>query len=196
MPSTAAEASEASGRIVELYPNPVRDGDVGEFVVVEIEGRENWTLSDGESTVAVPSPGRVALASEPRILTAPGNAEDAVVAELDAAEESIDVLPIVVLPIVGGPRQPFVWATVRAAEKGVRVRLLLSGLWYAEEENRAVADRLNEWADRHDAPLSVRLADPRGRYGKVHAKASSSTARRRSSAVSTGTITPPGRTEK
>ncbi|WP_224269541.1 phospholipase D-like domain-containing protein [Haloprofundus salinisoli] len=109
---------------------------------------------------------RSVRAERVRLLTAPGNAEDAVVAELDGAEKSIDVLQ----PTVGGPRQPFVRATTRAAERGVRVRILLSSAWYVEGENQALAAELNEWADRTDAPLSVRLADPRGRYGKVHAK--------------------------
>ncbi|WP_224332141.1 phospholipase D-like domain-containing protein [Haloprofundus halobius] len=133
------------------------------------EFRRNATFVDPESaddSYAGEFGFRSVAAERVRLLTAPGNAEGAVVAELDGAEESIDVLQ----PTVGGPRQPFVQATTRAAERGVRVRILLSSAWYAEEENRAVADRLNEWADRNDAPLSVRLADPRGRYGKVHAK--------------------------
>ncbi|QCJ47879.1 phospholipase D-like domain-containing protein [Haloprofundus sp. MHR1] len=137
---------------------------------------KRWSEYRRSATFVAPEPASDSYAGEfdpnrveverVRLLTAPGNAEDAVVAELAEAEESIDVLQ----PSVGGPRQPFVRATTQAAERGVRVRLLLSGAWYVEEENRVVADRLNEWADSSDAPLSVRLADPRGRYGKVHAK--------------------------
>ncbi|RDZ41018.1 MULTISPECIES: phospholipase D-like domain-containing protein [Haloferax] len=99
------------------------------------------------------------------VLRAPDNAESAVVARLDAAERRIDVLQ----PSVEADG-PFVRALKRAADRGVRVRLLLGSAWYDEEENRALAERLNEWADRTGSPLSVRLARPGDRYGAIHAK--------------------------
>ncbi|ELZ59728.1 MULTISPECIES: phosphatidylserine/phosphatidylglycerophosphate/cardiolipin synthase family protein [unclassified Haloferax] len=99
------------------------------------------------------------------VLRAPDNAESAVVARLDAAESRIDVLQ----PTVEADG-PFARALKRAADRGVRVRLLLGSAWYDEEENRALAERLNEWADRTGSPLSVRLARPGGRYGAIHAK--------------------------
>ncbi|MFC7128673.1 phospholipase D-like domain-containing protein [Haloferax chudinovii] len=99
------------------------------------------------------------------VLRAPDNAESAVVSRLDAAERRIDVLQ----PTVEADG-PFVRALKRAAGRGVRVRLLLGSAWYDEEENRALAERLNEWADRTGSPLSVRLARPGGRYGAIHAK--------------------------
>jgi phosphatidylserine/phosphatidylglycerophosphate/cardiolipin synthase-like enzyme len=103
---------------------------------------------------------------ETRVLVAPDNAERAVVSTVDGADRSVRVLQMT----VGGPRQPFVRALVRAARRGVRVRMLLSSAWYAREENRAVARALNDRAAREGLDLDVRLADPRGRYGKVHAK--------------------------
>ncbi|GGC60639.1 phospholipase D-like domain-containing protein [Haloferax sulfurifontis] len=99
------------------------------------------------------------------VIRAPDNAESAVVSRLDAAEGRIDVLQ----PTVEADG-PFVRALKRAAGRGVRVRLLLGSAWYDEEENRALAERLNEWADRTGSPLSVRLARPGGRYGAIHAK--------------------------
>jgi len=99
------------------------------------------------------------------VLRAPDNAESAVVSRLDAAESRIDVLQ----PTVEADG-PFVRALKRAADRGVSVRLLLGSAWYDEEENRALAERLNEWADRTGSPLSVRLARPGGRYGAIHAK--------------------------
>ncbi|ESP88839.1 phospholipase D-like domain-containing protein [Candidatus Halobonum tyrrellensis] len=98
------------------------------------------------------------------LLTAPGNAQSGVVGVIDAADERVDV----VQPTV--ERGPFVAACRRAAERGVRVRILLSGAWYAREENEALVASLNGWADRTGAPLSARVADPAGRYGKIHAK--------------------------
>lgn len=103
---------------------------------------------------------------ETRVLVAPDNAERAVVGTIDSADRSVRVLQMT----VGGPRQPFVRALVRAARRGVSVRMLLSSAWYAREENRAVAEALNDRAAREGLDLHVRLADPRGRYGKVHAK--------------------------
>ncbi|CQR50497.1 MULTISPECIES: phospholipase D-like domain-containing protein [Haloferax] len=99
------------------------------------------------------------------VIRAPDNAESAVVSRLDAAESRIDVLQ----PTVEADG-PFVRALKRAAGRGVRVRLLLGSAWYDEEENRALADRLNEWADETGNPLSVRLSRPGGRYGAIHAK--------------------------
>ncbi|MFB6308228.1 MAG: phospholipase D-like domain-containing protein, partial [Haloarculaceae archaeon] len=65
---------------------------------------------------------------------------------------------------------PYLLALRRAARRGVEVRVLLSGAWYAREENRRTVDRLNEWAGQASAPLTARVADPGGRYDKIHAK--------------------------
>ncbi|WP_396613157.1 phosphatidylserine/phosphatidylglycerophosphate/cardiolipin synthase family protein [Haloferax sp. S1W] len=99
------------------------------------------------------------------ILRAPDNAERAVVSRLDGASERIDVIQ----PTVEADG-PFVAALKRAASRGVRVRLLLGSAWYVDEENRALAERLNEWADKTGHPLTVRIARPAGRYGAIHAK--------------------------
>ncbi len=100
------------------------------------------------------------------VLVAPDNAERAVVHRIDAADESIRVLQAT----AGSPDQPFVRALVRAARRGVRVRVLLNGAWYAREENRAVVRALDERAAGEGLDLEAKLAEPRGRYGKVHAK--------------------------
>lgn len=66
---TAAVATNASARqpsILGAYPNPLTDGDDGEYVVVRAGGASNLTLSDGESTVAIPpDAGVVALSADP-----------------------------------------------------------------------------------------------------------------------------------
>lgn len=56
------------------------------------------------------------------VLVAPEDAGDTVVARLDAAEESVDVLQV----SVGSPDQRFLHAARRAAERGVEVRVPLS----------------------------------------------------------------------
>lgn len=98
------------------------------------------------------------------LLTAPGNAGGAVAAVVAAADRRVAVIQ----PTV--ERGRLLTALRQAAARGVRVRLLLSSAWYAEEANRALADRLSGWADRENATLSVRLADPGGAFGKIHAK--------------------------
>nr|WP_245332963.1 phospholipase D-like domain-containing protein [Halarchaeum solikamskense] len=60
--------------------------------------------------------------------------------------------------------------TLAAAGRGVRVRVLLSGAWYAREENAALVARLNDRARRDSLDLRAKLADPRGRYGHLHVK--------------------------
>jgi phosphatidylserine/phosphatidylglycerophosphate/cardiolipin synthase-like enzyme len=107
-----------------------------------------------------------ATASEIRVLTAPGNAESGVVDVIDDADDRVDVIQ----PSVGRRDGPLLRATIRAAERGVEVRLLLSGAWYTEEENAALVDWLNGVAERRDLPLSARVAEPGGRFEKVHAK--------------------------
>ena len=101
-----------------------------------------------------------------RVLTAPGNAESAVVGIVDAAEESVAVIQ----PGIGSRHQPFLRATVRAAERGVEVRILLSSVWYGEDENERLVAWLNGVAADRDLPLTARLADPAGRYEKIHTK--------------------------
>ncbi|WP_134671989.1 phospholipase D-like domain-containing protein [Halorussus marinus] len=100
------------------------------------------------------------------VLVAPDNAESELVALLDAADESIRVQQ----SAVGGRAQPFVRAALRAARRGVEVRLLVSNAWYVESENRALVEWLNERAAAADLSLEARVARPAGRYEKIHAK--------------------------
>jgi phosphatidylserine/phosphatidylglycerophosphate/cardiolipin synthase-like enzyme len=109
------------------------------------------------------SPAQVAV-REVRVLTAPGNAGEAVVAAVDGAEHRVDV----VQPRID-PEGRFFEALVRAARRGVRVRLLLSNAWYDRRNNRAVVNRTRELRTR-GLPIETRVADPKGRFGKVHAK--------------------------
>lgn len=100
------------------------------------------------------------------LLVTPDNAQGELVATLDRANDSVDVIQ----PTVGDWDSPLLRALRRAASRGVEVRLLLSDAWYVREENRRTVERFRDWADRRDAPLSAKLADPEGRYEKIHAK--------------------------
>ena len=99
-------------------------------------------------------------AADVTVLTAPGNAADRIVSRIDAADERV----LAVVPRVGGPNDRIVRALRRAADRGVDVHLLLSDAWYDREANRNLSKALA------DEPIAVDLAEPRGRFGKVHAK--------------------------
>ena len=100
------------------------------------------------------------------LVVAPDNAGRTVTAMLDSATESIDVIQM----NIGGPDDRFLRATVRAARRGVDVRVLLSSAWYVREDNRRLVERLRERAEREGLPIRAKLADPGGRYEKIHAK--------------------------
>lgn len=109
---------------------------------------------------------RTVFADRTRLLVAPDNAETTLLGVIENASESLRVQQV----SLGSLRQPLVCATVDAARRGVNVQILLSSAWYVREENRRLADRLTRLAARENLPLRARLADPRGRYEKIHAK--------------------------
>jgi phosphatidylserine/phosphatidylglycerophosphate/cardiolipin synthase-like enzyme len=101
-----------------------------------------------------------------RLLLAPDNAEKAVRETIGGAEERIDIKQMQ----IGSRGFPLLRAVLDAAERGVEVRILLSGAWYVEEENRQLKRWLDEQAEAGGLPLSVRIAKPDGRFEKIHAK--------------------------
>jgi len=99
------------------------------------------------------------------VLVAPDNAQPTMVRLIDGAERSVRVVQVSI-----DRNLPLVRALERAARRGVRVRVLLSGAWYTREENRNLTEELNRRAERRDWPLTARLARSAGRYDTVHAK--------------------------
>lgn len=125
-------------------------------------------VTDNQTTESYPTeipPKNISVESA-AVVVAPDNAESEVLSLLDSANESIRVQQVA----VGSPRQSFLRATLRAARRGVEVRLLLSSAWYVEEDNRKLVEWVNERAETENLPIKARLADPRGRYEKIHAK--------------------------
>ncbi|PSQ45417.1 phospholipase [Halobacteriales archaeon SW_7_68_16] len=100
-----------------------------------------------------------------RVLVAPDDAEPALVDLLADADRSIRVQQASI-----DPTGPLANATLAAARRGVAVRVLLSGAWYAREENRRVVARLRRIAARENLDLSARVSDPNGRFAAIHAK--------------------------
>ena len=110
-------------------------------------------------------PPMTATAESVTVLTAPDNADDELV---DLINETDDRL-LIVQPSIGSADFPLLRAAMRAADRGVDVRILLGSQWYNEEENGALAARLRERTDKSDN-LEIRLAEGNGRFGKIHAK--------------------------
>ena len=121
---------------------------------------------------AAPASGSYDAAFEPtpvavgrvRVLTAPGNVGARTRGAIDAANDSVDVIT----PRLD-PTGPYFETLVAAAERGVEVRILLSNAWYDEESNRRVVDAVDDLRDR-GLPIEARIADPAGRFEKIHAK--------------------------
>jgi phosphatidylserine/phosphatidylglycerophosphate/cardiolipin synthase-like enzyme len=130
---------------------------------------EQFSSADGapanETYPAEFAPRNVNVSSS-SVLIAPDNAEDALLDRLAGGVESIRVQQVA----VGGRKHSLLQATLSAARRGVEVEILLSSAWYVEADNRKLVEWLNDRAEAADLPLEARLADPRGRYEKIHAK--------------------------
>jgi phosphatidylserine/phosphatidylglycerophosphate/cardiolipin synthase-like enzyme len=104
--------------------------------------------------------------SRTALLVAPDNAESRIRTAIQNAEHSLEIKQVQ----IGGPQFPFLQDVLAAAERGVEVRILLSGTWYAQEENEQLKTWLDEQASAGDLPLEVRIADPTNAFEKIHAK--------------------------
>ncbi|MFC7080608.1 phospholipase D-like domain-containing protein [Halorussus caseinilyticus] len=157
----------AAGRLADLFEADA--GWRGAQPWSEFRRGRTFTAAEGAPANAT-YPSNVASSNldvaSSSILIAPDNAEDALLSELNAADESIRVQQVA----VGGRTHSLLRATLRAARRGVKVEILLSSAWYVEEDNRKLVEWLNRVADEEDLPLEARLADSRGRYEKIHAK--------------------------
>ena len=110
-------------------------------------------------------PPMTATAESVTVLTAPDNAETEIRNLINGTDDRL----LIVQPSIGSADFPLLRAAVRAADRGVDVRILLGSQWYNEEENGALAAQLREQTEGSDN-FSVRLAEGNGRFGKIHAK--------------------------
>ena len=97
------------------------------------------------------------------LLAAPDNAVEQLVDEIDETDDRL----LVVQPRISDTDFGLLRAAIRAADRGVEVRILLGSEWYDENDNKALAEELREKADDS---LEVRLAEDTDRFGKIHAK--------------------------
>ena len=103
---------------------------------------------------------------ETTVLTAPDNAEAEIRQEIGDAEESIRLTQM----SIGGRDDPLLREALDAARRGVELRILLSSAWYTEDENAALRAWLDNLAADENLDVEVRLAEPGGRYEKLHTK--------------------------
>lgn len=148
----------------------VFEADAGWEDTVEWERyREGRTfVADDRAEGSYPTrfePGSASVESV-RVVTAPDNANEEVVALLDSAEESIRIEQVT----IGDRDHSFLQAAIAAAKRGVEVEILLDDSWYTAEDNRRLVEWLNARAAANDLPLEARLVDPRGNFEKIHAK--------------------------
>jgi phosphatidylserine/phosphatidylglycerophosphate/cardiolipin synthase-like enzyme len=99
------------------------------------------------------------------LLVAPDNAAAAVERRIDRAETRVLVQQVE----IDSRENRLLRAVVRAAERGVTVRIQLSSGWYVKEDNAALVEWLNRRADAEGWDLTARVDDPAG-YEKIHTK--------------------------
>jgi phosphatidylserine/phosphatidylglycerophosphate/cardiolipin synthase-like enzyme len=109
-------------------------------------------------------PERVDVAAA-TVLVAPDNAATELASIIDAAEERVLVQQV----RIDSRRNELLEAVLRAADRGVRVRIHLDGSWYVEEDNAKLVEWLNRRADAEGWDLEARVDDPDG-YEKIHTK--------------------------
>jgi phosphatidylserine/phosphatidylglycerophosphate/cardiolipin synthase-like enzyme len=99
------------------------------------------------------------------VLVAPDNAAAELVSIVDAADDRVLIQQV----RIDSRENELLRATLRAADRGARVRIHLGGSWYVEEDNARLAAWLNRRADAEEWDLEARVDDADG-YEKIHTK--------------------------
>lgn len=99
------------------------------------------------------------------VLVAPDNAGPELESTIDAASDRVLVQQM----RIDSRDNNLLQATIRAAARGVRVRILLDGSWYVEEDNSALVEWLNRRAAAEGWDLEAKIDEPDG-YTKIHTK--------------------------
>ncbi|WP_336136463.1 phospholipase D-like domain-containing protein [Natronomonas amylolytica] len=99
------------------------------------------------------------------VLVAPDNAAEEMIDRIDTADDRVLVQQM----HIDSRDERLLRAVLRAADRGVTVRIHLSGAWYAEEDNAALVSWLNRRADAEGWDLQARVDEASG-YEKIHNK--------------------------
>lgn len=99
------------------------------------------------------------------VLVAPDNADDELLSIVDSADDRVLLQQV----RIDSRENGLLRAVLRAADRGVRVRILLDGSWYVEDDNAELVTWLNRRAEAEDWDLEARIDTPDG-YEKIHTK--------------------------
>ena len=99
------------------------------------------------------------------VLVTPDNAGGALRSRIDEAEKRLLIQQV----RIDSRENDLLRAALRAAERGVRVRIHLGGSWYVEADNAELAAWLNRRAEAESWDLEARVDEADG-YGKIHTK--------------------------
>lgn len=126
------------------------------------------TFDDDSNSRSYPPhhPPQRVTADELTILAAPDNAAAELTQLIDDTDEEL----LIKQPQISDREFQLLRAAVRAAERGVDVRILLDDSWYVAEDNRELAAALNDEAASEEVSLEVRVVDSDDRFGKIHSK--------------------------
>lgn len=99
------------------------------------------------------------------VLVAPDNAGRAISRRLRNASERVWIQQVSI-----DPDGELLNETIAAARRGVSVRVLVSGAWFVESENRKLVERLRNLSRDEALPIRARVVEPRRRFEYVHNK--------------------------
>ena len=99
------------------------------------------------------------------VLVTPDNAGSALRSRIGEAEERLLIQQV----RIDSRENGLLRAALRAAERGVRVRIHLGGSWYVEENNAELVAWLNRRAETEGWELEARVDEANG-YEKIHTK--------------------------
>lgn len=129
------------------------------------EGREFTGANPALGSFETRHPPEQVPVDSTTVLVAPDSAADALESKLGAADERILIQQVE----VGSRDDRLLRAALRAADRGVAVRVHLSDGWYVEEDNADLVAWLNRRAEAEGWNLEARVDDSVG-YERIHTK--------------------------
>lgn len=129
------------------------------------EGRDFTASDPAVGTFETRHPPERFSVDSATVLVAPDNAASALEERIDSAETRVLVQQVK----IDSRENQLLRAALRAADRGVTVRIQLSSGWYVKEDNAALVGWLNRRADAEGWDLEASVDDPDG-YEKIHTK--------------------------
>ncbi len=159
------ESSKAADEVAAVFEHDASWDDTADWADAreEIDTHEYESASGEFDQHHAP---KTTTAEQLTILTAPDNALEELERKIDAADDRL----VVVQPRISDTDFRLLQAAIRAADRGVEVRILLGSQWYDEADNEQLATELRAQAEATNSSLAVRLAEDTDRFGTIHSK--------------------------